>query len=214
MRRSIALPSIVLVALVAVGCSTAAGRDLDLPPGSGVGPAGRSLPRRRWPSPPDRRRPPLFGSARSRRQDRGHGVRPGLQAQRHHRGRPRALRRHPEQHRRDAPRHHVPRRHDDRLRRCRRRQDRRSRRARGRASPSSARSRATPQAGMQGSVTVKGAAAASPSADPNDHGGPMPTNDVAADPNAPAPVTYDATAPALLAGDSPRHRPRHRRRRR
>src|SRR4051812_23715475 len=41
------------------------------------------------------------------------------------------------------------------------------------------------QAGMQGTVAVKGAAAAaSPSADPNDHGGPMPTNDVAADPNA------------------------------
>jgi nitrite reductase (NO-forming) len=59
------------------------------------------------------------------------------------------------------------------------------------------------QAGMQGGVTVKGAApAASASADPNDHGGPMPTNDVAADPNAPAPVTYDPTAPALLPGAS------------
>ena len=30
----------------------------------------------------------------------------------------------------------------------------------------------------------------------------MPTMDVAADPNAPAPATYDATAPALLAGDT------------
>jgi nitrite reductase (NO-forming) len=59
------------------------------------------------------------------------------------------------------------------------------------------------QAGMQGGITVKGAtAAASPSADPNDHGGPMPTMDVAPDPKAPAPTTYDATAPALLPGDT------------
>ncbi len=46
MRRSIALPSIVLVALLAVGCSTAAGADLDVPPSAGIGPAG-SLCRRR-----------------------------------------------------------------------------------------------------------------------------------------------------------------------
>ena len=50
------------------------------------------------------------------------------------------------------------------------------------------------QAGMQGTVTVKGSTTAAA----DDHGGPMPTADVAADPNAPAPVTYDATAPALL----------------
>ena len=58
------------------------------------------------------------------------------------------------------------------------------------------------QAGMQGSITVKGAvaAAASPSAAADSHGGPAPTTDVAPDPNAPAPVTYDATAPAALPG--------------
>jgi nitrite reductase (NO-forming) len=50
------------------------------------------------------------------------------------------------------------------------------------------------QAGMQGTVTVKGTATAAA----DDHGGPLPTAEVAADPNAPAPVTYDATAPALL----------------
>ena len=32
------------------------------------------------------------------------------------------------------------------------------------------------------------------------HGGPMPMTDVAADPNAPPPVTYDATAPAPPGG--------------
>jgi nitrite reductase (NO-forming) len=59
-------------------------------------------------------------------------------------------------------------------------------------------------AGMTGSITVAGATAvASPaaSAAADDHGGPLPTNDVAADPNAPAPVTYDATAPKRLDGD-------------
>ena len=54
------------------------------------------------------------------------------------------------------------------------------------------------QAGMVGAVTVAGQATAP---DPDDHGGPAPTTDVAADPNAPAPVTYDAKAPARLAGD-------------
>ena len=39
----------------------------------------------------------------------------------------------------------------------------------------------------------------------------MPATDVAADPNAPAPLTYDATAPAALRRHSPRHRPGHRR---
>ena len=52
------------------------------------------------------------------------------------------------------------------------------------------------QAGMQGTVTVKGGTTAGA----DDHGGPLPSADVAADPNAPAPVTYDATAPALLSG--------------
>jgi nitrite reductase (NO-forming) len=50
------------------------------------------------------------------------------------------------------------------------------------------------QAGMQGTVTVKGGTTAGA----DDHGGPLPTADVTADPNAPAPVTYDATAPVLL----------------
>jgi nitrite reductase (NO-forming) len=53
------------------------------------------------------------------------------------------------------------------------------------------------QAGMEGSVTTKGGATAGG----DDHGGPAPTTDVEADPNAPAPVTYDATAPARLSGD-------------
>ncbi len=54
------------------------------------------------------------------------------------------------------------------------------------------------QAGMQGGVTVKGATA-SATPNPNDHGGPMPTNDVAADPNAPAPVTYPADRPGAAS---------------
>jgi nitrite reductase (NO-forming) len=53
------------------------------------------------------------------------------------------------------------------------------------------------QAGMEGTVNVKGGA----TADGDDHGGPAPTADVTADPNAPAPVTYDAKAPARLSGD-------------
>jgi nitrite reductase (NO-forming) len=53
------------------------------------------------------------------------------------------------------------------------------------------------QAGMEGNVMVKGGATAGG----DDHGGPAPTTDVAADPNAPAPVTYDATAPVRLSGD-------------
>ena len=52
------------------------------------------------------------------------------------------------------------------------------------------------QAGMKGAVAVKGAATVGG----DSHGGPMPSADVAADPNAPAPVTYDATAPVLLPG--------------
>jgi nitrite reductase (NO-forming) len=53
-------------------------------------------------------------------------------------------------------------------------------------------------AGMTGEVKVAGTAAASPKAD--DHGGPMPETNVQADPNAPAPVLYDAKAPTLLPG--------------
>ena len=54
------------------------------------------------------------------------------------------------------------------------------------------------QAGMTGTIAVEGAA---PAEGGDDHGGPAPTTDVAADPNAPAPVTYDATAPARLEGE-------------
>ena len=54
-------------------------------------------------------------------------------------------------------------------------------------------------AGITGEVKVAGAAA-SPSMDPNDHGGPAPTTDVEPDPNAPAPVRYDPAAPAALPG--------------
>ena len=49
------------------------------------------------------------------------------------------------------------------------------------------------QAGMTGTITVKGTATGG-----DDHGGPLPSGDVAADPNAPAPVTYDASAPRRL----------------
>jgi nitrite reductase (NO-forming) len=62
------------------------------------------------------------------------------------------------------------------------------------------------QAGMKGAVAVAGTAAASPAASPgaspsgDSHGGPLPASDVAADPNAPAYVPMDATAPALLPG--------------
>jgi nitrite reductase (NO-forming) len=52
------------------------------------------------------------------------------------------------------------------------------------------------QAGMTGAITIAGATAGG-----DDHGGPAPTTTVAADPNAPAPVTFDATAPARLPGE-------------
>jgi nitrite reductase (NO-forming) len=51
-------------------------------------------------------------------------------------------------------------------------------------------------AGMQGTVTVAGTAPGGG----DDHGGPLPSGDVVADPNAPPPVRYDPTAPAVLAG--------------
>ncbi len=52
-------------------------------------------------------------------------------------------------------------------------------------------------AGMKGAVTVAGQAATG-SAD--DHGGPAPATNVAADPNAPKYTLYDATAPKVLDG--------------
>jgi nitrite reductase (NO-forming) len=52
-------------------------------------------------------------------------------------------------------------------------------------------------AGMKGAISVKGQAA------PDDsHGGPAPTTDVQADPNAPKYVLFDPQAPALLPGDT------------
>ena len=53
-------------------------------------------------------------------------------------------------------------------------------------------------AGMTGEIMVEGAAAAS--ANPDDHGGPAPSSDVAADPNAAPYTLYPAEAPALLPG--------------
>jgi nitrite reductase (NO-forming) len=53
-------------------------------------------------------------------------------------------------------------------------------------------------AGMKGAVSV--GAAASPGGG-DDHGGPAPVGDVAADPNAPEYKLYDAKAPARLSGD-------------
>ena len=51
-------------------------------------------------------------------------------------------------------------------------------------------------AGMTGKVTIAGATTAGG----DDHGGPLPAANVEADPNAPAPVRYDPTAPKLLPG--------------
>jgi len=48
-------------------------------------------------------------------------------------------------------------------------------------------------AGMKGAITVAGSSASAHNAD--DHGGPMPTNDVQPDDKAPPPTLYDATAP-------------------
>jgi nitrite reductase (NO-forming) len=53
-------------------------------------------------------------------------------------------------------------------------------------------------AGMHGEIMVAGAPAAS--ANPDDHGGPAPATDVAADPNAAPYTLYPAEAPALLPG--------------
>ena len=57
------------------------------------------------------------------------------------------------------------------------------------------------QAGMAGNVTVEGSTAAAPDDGGDDHGGPAPDTTVEADPDAPAPVVHDATAPARLAGE-------------
>ncbi|MCU0494901.1 MAG: multicopper oxidase domain-containing protein [Chloroflexaceae bacterium] len=69
-------------------------------------------------------------------------------------------------------------------------------------------------AGMKGEITVKGATSAADkiieaaaagtdkatAAHGDDHGGPLPTGDVAEDPNAPPYELFDAAAPALLEG--------------
>jgi len=52
-------------------------------------------------------------------------------------------------------------------------------------------------AGMTGEIMVEGAAA---STKPDDHGGPAPSGDVAADPNAAPYTLYPAEAPAILPG--------------
>ena len=52
-------------------------------------------------------------------------------------------------------------------------------------------------AGMKGEIAIEGATA---SANPDDHGGPMPSADVVADPNAAPYVLRDPKAPALLPG--------------
>jgi nitrite reductase (NO-forming) len=57
------------------------------------------------------------------------------------------------------------------------------------------------QGGMAGAVSVEGAAPA-PSHDPDSHGGPLPSGDVAADPNAPEYELLDARAPARLDGET------------
>ena len=60
------------------------------------------------------------------------------------------------------------------------------------------------QAGMVGKIVVQGHATADASygsSSADDHGGPAPETDVAADPNAPAYELYDPTAPALLEGE-------------
>jgi nitrite reductase (NO-forming) len=61
------------------------------------------------------------------------------------------------------------------------------------------------QAGMTGSIAVAGDAAETPAAsashDPDSHGGPPPETGIEPDPDAPAPIVYDATAPALRSGE-------------
>lgn len=60
-------------------------------------------------------------------------------------------------------------------------------------------------AGMVGTISVAGGAPSETGApatqDPNSHGGPAPVTEVEADPNAPPPIVFDATAPARLEGE-------------
>jgi nitrite reductase (NO-forming) len=51
------------------------------------------------------------------------------------------------------------------------------------------------QGGMKGDIHVAGS-----TGNGDDHGGPLPPGEIAADPNAPAPVRYDPTAPDVLEG--------------
>ena len=53
--------------------------------------------------------------------------------------------------------------------------------------------------GMAGAVSIEGATTGT-TAGGDSHGGPAPTTDVAADPNAPAYVVHDPTAPPVLEG--------------
>jgi nitrite reductase (NO-forming) len=61
------------------------------------------------------------------------------------------------------------------------------------------------QAGMAGAISVSGggpAVSAVPAShDPDSHGGPAPDTGIEPDPDAPAPVVFDATAPARRSGD-------------
>jgi nitrite reductase (NO-forming) len=62
-------------------------------------------------------------------------------------------------------------------------------------------------AGMKGHIAVSGGTAVATgtptaTANPDDHGGPAPTSDIAADPNAPPPARHDPTAPELPAGET------------
>jgi nitrite reductase (NO-forming) len=54
---------------------------------------------------------------------------------------------------------------------------------------------------MVGRISVAGATP-SQAPDPDSHGGPAPTTDVASDPNAPPPVRLDPTAPQRLEGET------------
>jgi nitrite reductase (NO-forming) len=61
------------------------------------------------------------------------------------------------------------------------------------------------QAGMEGAISVAGGAAVStePPASPDldSHGGPAPDTGIEPDPDAPAPIVYDPTAPARRSGE-------------
>jgi nitrite reductase (NO-forming) len=56
------------------------------------------------------------------------------------------------------------------------------------------------QGGMTGQIAVAGGGGPAASHDDEGHGGPLPSGDVAADPDAPAPVRVDPTAPDVLPG--------------